>query len=117
LIRTVLVAVTWLFMCGCTLLVGTETRVVGDGGVNADAVTSDAPACSSSKGCLASESRCRTDCNGALSDCERPCETGPKGAKCTQDCKTASQSCQSKCTSGCSSCAFAAGCDPTGCQN
>ena len=116
MIRATLVMVTLLSTGGCTLIVGTDTRVVGDGGVKDDAASaSDAHTCVSIKGCQSTKDQCQKDCGDTSSKCQGQCSGGPAGDKCKQDCKTASQTCTDACSAACSSCASAQGCSPIGC--
>lgn len=102
---------------GCSLMVGTDTRVVGDAGakLSADATTAGDGSpqnCSGAKACLATENQCRSSCGAAQSSCEQACDGSQKDV-CTQSCKTTGQACAAQCTSSCSACAV--GCDPSGC--
>ncbi|HEX7604804.1 MAG TPA: hypothetical protein VF316_24465 [Polyangiaceae bacterium] len=114
--RAAAILVLWFSMSGCVLIVGTDTRVLGDGGVQADSVASDARACASLEGCVSTENQCQSACDSALSKCQEQCQgQGPRGDKCAQDCKAASQTCGESCTNSCSSCVQTQGCAPSGC--
>lgn len=133
MIRTTSTVVT-LTLFGCTLVVGTEPRVVGDGGASTDAAPTamkdaapppadkdaaspvDAGPCSATT-CVDTESQCQADCASALSDCQKQCMGGPKGTKCNMDCQMTSQSCGDQCVSRCQSCADALGCPSMGCTS
>lgn len=58
---------------GCTVLVGTESRVVGDG---------------------SAETPCEADCASTLSDCERRCGDHKDSCKL---CTSSSETCNAKC--------------------
>jgi hypothetical protein len=82
LIRAIMTLVACCAMLGCTLVVGTERRVVVDDG-------GDCGAC-------ITEAQCQSNCSSALSDCERQCEGRKDQCKL---CQPAFQACDDKCVS------------------
>ncbi len=106
----------WMFslLCvtGCSLIVGTEERVLRDGGGLADAnkeadaaivdaAIVDASPCDG-KGCAA-QAQCNNACKTELADCEKQCKGG-QDSTCKQDCASAAQMCEQSCGPPCLPC-------------
>lgn len=122
-------------MCACSLIVGSESRVVGtDAGRTADGAVVDAKApaddanvvdaktpadgaiaCDPNNPCAAVSAKCNADCISAANSCTSECHGGPKGDPCRQDCNTTSTSCTSQCLVSCTSCRSSIGCSASGC--
>lgn len=104
-----------LCSAGCTLIVGTETRVVGDAGADA-AATDAAPSCPSSRSCTDPLGPCKSHCASVQSDCEEEACDDSHDPKCKANCQSASKSCTDGCVSACVSCASTPGCPPIPCK-
>ncbi|HEX7603833.1 MAG TPA: hypothetical protein VF316_19580 [Polyangiaceae bacterium] len=91
-------------LCGCSLIVGTETPVVRDSGAGDS--SSDAGACS----CVDTASSCRKTCSNTESTCESGCDNQPNKDACRSACQSTGQTCSQTCTSTCTACVAANGC-------
>jgi len=101
--------IRWLLLCasGCSLVVGTEGRVVGDAGRRADSAvvdrTADAASNCDSKQCAA-QAQCKATCANDLADCENQCKDNQgQGSQCKQLCAANAKSCESAC-GACATC-------------
>jgi hypothetical protein len=112
-----------LFLGGCSLVVGTDTRTVRDGGAGdggagdggaRDAVAADAPSCSFPQGkvCLDTAAACSKSCGDARDTCRAGCGgPGPKGP-CEAQCANQEDACRTSCQATCATCVDGAGCAP-----
>ena len=96
-----------VFSSGCSLIVGTDTRVVRDGGDSSAAP--EAGACS----CVDTATTCRKTCSSTKTACEDACKKPPLVPNCKTGCDSAQQDCNDACTSTCTSCVTTNGCSST----
>ncbi len=120
-------AVLAAMLAGCTLLVGTETRIVGDAGLddamneaappdaNAEGSTdaaADAPldvnveACATITPCLVEAGTCGAGCVQA----DTTCRAGCSGSPCKKACDQTETTCLNDCVVACTVCTTVAGC-------
>ena len=109
----------------CSLVIGTKSYVLEDGGDEAsiddagadvfEAAPNDAlddPSCSPALGCLADAGVCGSSCGVTLNNCLAPCKT----QMCKDQCASANTACRNNCAATCYACTVSASCpDQAGC--
>lgn len=101
-----------LALVRCTLVVGTETRRVGDADAAVDAGTKETgTSCGvpATAACFTSARDCKSECDATESTCRAGCNgPGPKG--CDDGCKKAKDACRATCFGTCRQCGTNLGC-------